>query len=121
MRCSRAHADGLSEDLAWFGLYWDAVELQSAFGAEQLASDTKFYTIERFLANDRLTDGYSELTLKRALNNSWMLSADVNDFLVDAARSSVLAQGFPTPKGPAGAAVLRPGRGGAGPGPAAIV
>jgi len=24
------------------------------------------------------TDGYSELTLKRALNNSWMLSADVN-------------------------------------------
>ena len=32
-------------------------QIKSAFGAEQLASDTKVYTIERFLANDRLTDG----------------------------------------------------------------
>ncbi|MBA4136696.1 MAG: hypothetical protein C0518_05205 [Opitutus sp.] len=32
-------------------------QLKPAFGAEQLASDTKTLTIERFLGNDRLTDG----------------------------------------------------------------
>lgn len=41
---------------------WDAMnvrfgQLKPAFGAEALASDTKCYTIERSLANDRLTDG----------------------------------------------------------------
>ena len=32
-------------------------QIKPAFGAEQLAGDTKVFTIERFLANDRLTDG----------------------------------------------------------------
>ncbi len=32
-------------------------QIKSAFGAEQLASDTKLFTIERTLPNDRLTDG----------------------------------------------------------------
>ena len=32
-------------------------QIKPAFGAEQLAGDTKVYTVERFLASDRLTDG----------------------------------------------------------------
>jgi phosphate-selective porin OprO and OprP len=32
-------------------------QLKPAFGAEQLASDTRLLTIERYLGNDRLTDG----------------------------------------------------------------
>jgi phosphate-selective porin OprO and OprP len=32
-------------------------QLKSAFGGEQLASDTKLFAIERALSNDRLTDG----------------------------------------------------------------
>lgn len=32
-------------------------QIKSAFGAEQLASDTKLFAIERTLPNDRLTDG----------------------------------------------------------------
>lgn len=32
-------------------------QLKPAFGGEQLASDTKLLTIERYLGNDRLTDG----------------------------------------------------------------
>ena len=32
-------------------------QLKTAFGSEQLASDTKVYTVERFQASDRLADG----------------------------------------------------------------
>lgn len=32
-------------------------QIKSAFGAEQLASDTRLFAIERTLSNDRLTDG----------------------------------------------------------------
>jgi phosphate-selective porin len=32
-------------------------QLKPAFGSEQLASDTKVFTVERFQASDRLTDG----------------------------------------------------------------
>jgi len=37
-RCSRAHGVGLLDDLAWFGLDWDAVEWQSEHGAGHAAA-----------------------------------------------------------------------------------
>lgn len=37
-RCSRAHADGLLEDFAWFGLDWDMLERQSEHGAGHAAA-----------------------------------------------------------------------------------
>lgn len=37
-RCTPAHADALVDDLAWFGLDWDAVERQSAHAARHAAA-----------------------------------------------------------------------------------
>lgn len=71
-------------------------QLKPAFGSEQLMSDTKTPTIERFLANDRLVDGrqlavglYGELPNKRVSylvvvgqgNGSNVSANDNNKFL----------------------------------------
>lgn len=74
-------------------------QLKPAFGAEQLMSDTKTPTIERFFANDRLVDGrqlavglYGELPNKRISyifvvgqgNGSNVSTNDNNKFLTSA-------------------------------------